>query len=143
MPTKPKSHAQRRGRPPNADKHSSQRYEKEVRQADPSLLMAKKMRSTAQWQKVREIRLNRTPLCIDIYGIHARDKRPVPAVEVDHIVPITRAPSRAYDVNNTQALCRLCHARKTGQERSERYQMKQNEAPKEAKAEPGDEVGAV
>lgn len=133
MPTKPLSHAKRRGRPPNANRHSQERYEKDVRRQDPALLRAKKMRSSMQWQKVREIRLNRNPVCQDPFGIHARERRPVAATEVDHIVSIFDAPSRAYDLSNTQSLCKSCHARKTGQERSERYQEKQGQA--EAKTE--------
>lgn len=123
MPTKPISHAKRRGRPPtNVNKHTQQRYEKEVRSQDPALLLAKETRSSVQWQKVREMRLRRNPICQDPFGIHARDGRPVTAVEVDHIVPITVAPSRRYDLSNTQSLCRACHSRKTGQERSEKRQ---------------------
>ena len=129
MPTKPLSHAKRRGRPPkNARKQSDERYESEVRMTTPELKEAKRLRSSKGWQTIREIRLSRTPLCADPYGIHARDHHPTPAVEVDHILTYEKAPSRFLDIDNTQALCRSCHARKTGRERSERRQAEKTEA---------------
>ena len=34
-------------------------------------------------------------------------------LEVDHIRPVRDAPDQAYDLNNLQTLCRVCHSRKT------------------------------
>ena len=34
-------------------------------------------------------------------------------LEVDHVVPLAKAPERAYDVENLQVLCKTCHGRKT------------------------------
>ena len=45
------------------------------------------------------------------------DRRFVPAVHVDHIVPVAVAPERAFDDTNFQGLCLSCHSSKTLRER--------------------------
>ena len=40
----------------------------------------------------------------------------VGAVEIDHVVPIARAPERFWDENNVQPICRACHEAKTAAE---------------------------
>lgn len=37
----------------------------------------------------------------------------VDRLEVDHIIPVRRAPERAFDLTNLQTLCTACHSRKT------------------------------
>lgn len=40
-----------------------------------------------------------------------------PATEADHIIPRAVAPQRAHDIDNGQALCPSCHAKKTRSDR--------------------------
>ena len=147
MPNKPLSHEQRRrqNRLPQDRKEQDQRYERERRQTSPELSAAQKFRSSARWQRLRELCLNRSPLCQDPYGVHARDNRPEAATDVDHIVAITVAPGRAGDLSNLQSLCRSCHARKSGQERSGKLPEVNAEEPEspdapEAEEESSEEI---
>jgi 5-methylcytosine-specific restriction enzyme A len=63
---------------------------------------------TIRWQKFRRWYLSIHPLC----EICERDGRTTPAVLVDHIHEL-KDGGQQYDSANVQALCRLCHARKT------------------------------
>ena len=89
-----------------------------TRAQDPDLLKAKKIRSSRRWRAVREYVLRRQPLCADPFGRHAKDRRIVPATEVDHILGLRTHPHLAFTTTNLQALCTRCHARKSGQERA-------------------------
>ena len=107
MPTKPLSHAQRQGRTA-----SDRSYDRTVRASDPRLAEAKRVRSSARWQKVRKMVLQDAPLCADIYGTHAAQGRIEIATQVDHIVGLTQG-GEAFAVENLQSLCTRCHGRKT------------------------------
>ena len=62
------------------------------------------------WQQVRKIALARDKhLCQECL----RNGRIIPALHVDHIVPIKSAPDLRLDVSNHQSLCEPCHAAKT------------------------------
>ena len=56
--------------------------------------------------------LNRNPLCAEC----ERQGFTVAAQEMDHIVPVRRAPHRIFDPDNLQGLCRTCHETKTALE---------------------------
>ena len=60
----------------------------------------------ARWQRVRRMHLASEPLCRTC-GL--------PAVLVDHIVPIRDAGARLDD-DNLQSLCRRCHDAKTAED---------------------------
>lgn len=77
--------------------------------------LASDPRSTARWRRCREIVLSRQPFCIDPFRIHSQ---PVAATEVDHIVAVAVDSSQWFRLENLQGLCRLCHARKSGEERA-------------------------
>lgn len=64
----------------------------------------------ANWRRLRSMFLRRHPLCADPFKEHKTS--PVPATDVDHIVPRSRGGSDAF--SNLQALCHSCHSRKTG-----------------------------
>lgn len=76
---------------------------------------------TRRWQRVRLLFLEHHPCCGDRPGA----RRPVmsacwaagvstPATEVDHVVPHRGDVGLFWDqLNNWQALCHHCHARKT------------------------------
>ena len=66
---------------------------------------------TRRWQRVREIALSKSPLCV-----HCRDVgRVTPARVVDHITPVRRGGS-FWSLENLQTLCDACHNHKSGRE---------------------------
>lgn len=67
-----------------------------------------------RWQKVRARYLRRHPLCVKCMA----EGRYVQATVVDHITPHRGDPVLLWDENNYQALCKVCHDRKTGNEDS-------------------------
>lgn len=64
----------------------------------------------APWRTMRQAVLNETPMCAECL----RCGRPVPATQVDHIIP--KARGGTDDHANLQALCSRCHAVKTARE---------------------------
>ena len=65
----------------------------------------------ARWRQLRAMFLARHPLCADPFGVHQRDQVTVVATDVDHILPRRAGGADSYD--NLQALCHVCHSRKT------------------------------
>lgn len=79
-----------------------------------------------RWRKARDTFLARHPLC----AACSTDERPVPARDVDHIVPhrlsealdsgdherIALAQSLFWNSGNWQGLCQRCHSKKTARE---------------------------
>ena len=63
-----------------------------------------------QWRKRRKSYLARHPLCVlcDACGYVEQ------ATQVDHVVPLARGGADTDD--NLQALCAMCHSRKTARE---------------------------
>jgi 5-methylcytosine-specific restriction endonuclease McrA len=117
MPTRPLSHEQRlrQQQPVRRDYRS----EDARRLADPALALAKKIRSSGRWQKVRALKLRQQPLCEDQYGVYHRSGRVELAVEVDHIQALRDRPDLAYTLTNLRSQCRACHARKSAGERQQ------------------------
>ena len=68
----------------------------------------------ATWRRLRKMVLARSPLCVDPYGIHAREHQVVAAVDIDHIVALKKGGTNAME--NLRALCHACHSRKTARE---------------------------
>jgi 5-methylcytosine-specific restriction protein A len=87
------------------------------RKSDPTFARAAHIRSSVRWQRLRPMFLRRHALCNDPYGVHAKEKRVVPALEVDHIIGIAFRPDLAFTETNLQALCKQCHGRKSAHER--------------------------
>ncbi len=67
-----------------------------------------------KWRKIRLMYLRRHPLCEDPFGIHAEHGETVAATEVDHQTPLREGGT--HRVDNLQALCKICHSRKTAVE---------------------------
>lgn len=61
-----------------------------------------------RWQKIRRMVLLREPFCRSCM----KRGRLVPAVQVDHIVPLEDGGA-TYDESNLQPLCRSCHSAKS------------------------------
>ena len=68
--------------------------------------------ATRRWKYLRLQVLSQQPLCAccELYG------RVEPAIDVDHIWPISHSPSLSTSISNMQALCHSCHSRKTSME---------------------------
>ncbi len=64
---------------------------------------------TAHWKELRSEALQAQPLC----EVCLAESRVNEAQEVDHIVPISTAPDRAYELSNLWPLCKSHHAKKT------------------------------
>jgi len=109
MASLPPTHGQLlRGPKPARDPAADRRYDA-TRAGD----VARKVRSSARWDKVRKLQLVREPLCAD----HLARGRAVAATQVDHVVPIRKDPRLAFDRTNMRSLCTQCHARKSREER--------------------------
>lgn len=66
------------------------------------------------WRKTREGYLAKHPHCADIFHIHGDN--PVPATQLDHVVPHKGDKVVFWSRNNWQGLCTSCHSRKTAAE---------------------------
>jgi 5-methylcytosine-specific restriction endonuclease McrA len=93
MPTKPPMHRTHR---------SPLRHWLQPREpaAETPYRVACRIRSSAQWQAVREMALNAGPLCRMCNR---------PATEVHHIQQVSRRPDLAYDLDNLAPLCTEHH----------------------------------
>jgi len=65
--------------------------------------------NSAPWSKFRAWYLALHPLCAEC----ERRGFWIPAVHVDHIEPLAKAPERPLDETNVQGLCKSCHSAKT------------------------------
>lgn len=65
-----------------------------------------------RWRKLRLMVLREEPLCRDPFGAH--EGQPVPATDVDHIMPRERGGTDARE--NLRPLCKRCHSEKTARE---------------------------
>jgi 5-methylcytosine-specific restriction protein A len=92
-------------------------YDATRRKDDPRLAMSARVRSSGQWQCVRELHRALHPLCCDPFGQHPW---PVPNEASHHIIPIHEAPQLAFDLANLAPLCTACHNRIERMERSGR-----------------------
>ena len=100
-----------------ADKGMVQsRYDQTTRRNDPALAMAKKIRDSANWQKVRALHRQLQPLCCDPLRLHPGI--PQPNQNSHHIIPLGEAPDLAYDLGNLGPTCTRCHQALEARERA-------------------------
>jgi 5-methylcytosine-specific restriction protein A len=92
------------------DKHS--RYNAS-RANDPEAVKRKRIYNSGLWKHTRRRKLAHDALC----EMCLEDNLIVPAVEVDHIVPLADGGA-PYDMANLCSLCTPCHSRKTADERT-------------------------
>ena len=90
-------------------------YDQTKRKDDPRLAEAARIRSGAQWQKVRTIHRNEEPICCDPLELHPGQPRF--SEHSHHIVPLIEDPAKAYDLDNLASLCSACHAEVERRER--------------------------
>lgn len=92
-------------------KSADKEYDNTRRKFDPRLAEAKRIRSSSNWQKVRENKLSAEPLCYDPFGEHKQFNICVPAETVHHKYGLDFYPELAYVESNLCSLCNHCHAR--------------------------------
>ena len=109
MPWSSPSHSQRQ-RARQGRTQSDREYE-EKRRRDPALALARKLRSSNRWRKLRAIKLANDPLCVDCHD------RTEAATQVHHVVPIVQRPDLAFVSGNLRSLCTTCHAKREAKER--------------------------
>jgi 5-methylcytosine-specific restriction enzyme A len=68
------------------------------------------------WKKLRASKLSQNPLCEECL----KRELFVPAVHVDHVLPLATHPERGMDATNLQSLCHSCHSGKTREEQTGR-----------------------
>jgi 5-methylcytosine-specific restriction protein A len=101
MPTRPKQHRGVRRRSPEQYERHRQRTSSAGRGYD------------RRWRETRNAYLREHPFCEQCQA----DGRCRVAIEVDHVVPMSRGGDR-LDWENLQALCRPCHRQKTARDRA-------------------------
>lgn len=74
---------------------------------------ARKMYDTAQWKRLRRIKLSEYPLCAGCLC----EGRVTPSIEIDHVFPWRQLGKQAFYTNRFQCLCHEHHSMKTQQER--------------------------
>jgi 5-methylcytosine-specific restriction protein A len=67
------------------------------------------------WRRLRKIALARDHY-ICVLCLRNENNRPKPARDVDHIIPVAKAPHLRLVLENLQSLCRSCHSKKTATE---------------------------
>lgn len=107
MPWRPASFNQKYGSRRQADRA----YDQGRRQSDASLANARRIRSSAGWQRFRDWYKARHPLCSDPFGRHEADGVAVGAVDVHHVIPLAKSPDLAFVESNVASLCVACHNR--------------------------------
>jgi 5-methylcytosine-specific restriction protein A len=86
-------------------------YDRHVRQRDPALAEAARIRSSPRWQRVRKQVLADQPMCQDPHGEHQRAGVTRTATQIHHIQGLTTRPDLAFERDNLMAVCNACHAR--------------------------------
>ena len=79
------------------------------------MIAGKRLRAERVSRKYRKWRrriLNEEPLCRTC----ARNGFTVAAAEIDHIVPVAKAPDQFWNTDAVQPTCRACHEAKTNAE---------------------------
>jgi 5-methylcytosine-specific restriction endonuclease McrA len=97
-----------------APKHTSQIYDRH-RANTPGLREAGIFRSSNRWKLLRLAFISRHPVCANPHGYHV-EFSPA-AAEVHHVASLQARPDLAFDPSNLMALCRVCHAKFSQEER--------------------------
>lgn len=79
------------------------------RKAEEKSIGHQQVYHTEDWKKLRKEALQIQPLC----EVCLAEGRVQEAQEVDHMVPISVAPEKAFEIDNLWPLCKSHHARKT------------------------------
>ena len=93
--------------PGRCAQHSSRQFQSERSIASRDFL------NSAVWQRLRRLKLQQQPEC---EHCSQSKPQPVPATDVDHILPRHSHPELALVLSNLQSLCHSCHSKKTARE---------------------------
>jgi hypothetical protein len=85
-------------------------YDRHVRQRDPALALAARIRNSVRWRNVRAQKLAEFPMCEDPLGHHGRQGTTRTAEQVHHIEGLIDRPDLAYTQTNLMSVCMACHA---------------------------------
>ena len=122
MPMKPPVH----GCKPKPRAQSYRDYDNGKRKSDPSLALAKKIRSSSHWQKMQRRVLRKYPLCCDpfkdhankeAYGINEHGEKVLikgetaPSEQGHHVIGLREMPELAFVMSNCRGICMPCHDR--------------------------------
>lgn len=102
---------------PQHRKALDESYDRLRRSKDDKLSLAARIRSSPRWKRVRAIKLSESPMCADLFMVHAKRKQTVTASQVHHVVSLQAAPHLAYELSNLMSVCPRCHARLSQDER--------------------------
>ena len=73
--------------------------------------------NTRRWRdRMSPYTLRRDPVCLLAKICVEQHGAPLPSKHADHIISVKERPDLAFDENNLQGLCELCHSWKTAQE---------------------------
>lgn len=110
MPSKPKKPCSY-PRCPNltTERYCDQHKRETAKRYDKERGTAAQRGYDARWRKARAVFLRRNPLCVECQ----KEGKLVQATVVDHRIPHKGNYEKFWDENNWQALCKLCHDRKT------------------------------
>lgn len=86
-------------------------YDNGRRKFDPSLALAKKIRSSARWQRMQRRVLRHYPLCCDPFKEHANKGEIVPSLQAHHVIGLREMPELAFVMSNCRGICLTCHDR--------------------------------
>ncbi len=89
----------------------------------------KSLYNTTHWQKTRERKLRKNPLC----EICLKRGKLVKASEIDHITPWREIESFFCKFSDLQSLCKSCHSRKTALEKARKAKQLLQKEPDLAK----------
>ena len=89
---------------------------------DPALKFRRKIYNSKRWKLTRNFVLDSNPFCVSCESKYSKVVR---AVDVDHIINLTDIflsgnHEKAFDTDNLQGLCKLCHGLKTAEDKAKR-----------------------
>ena len=113
MPNRPARPCRRPGCPELVDSGFCAAHQEDHKQYDRFRGTAASRGYDSDWTRIRLLALKRDNfLCLHCLAT----KRVTPAIDVDHIEPISKRPELRLVLANLQSLCRACHVVKTKRE---------------------------
>ena len=97
-----------------ATRAKSDRLYRKIRNADPKLAAAERIRNGMPWRRFAKVFKANHPLCCNPFGLHTL----VGVKDVHHVQSLIDRPELAYDEENCRSLCRSCHNRVEAMERN-------------------------
>ncbi|MEE5994204.1 MAG: HNH endonuclease signature motif containing protein [Oscillospiraceae bacterium] len=101
-------------RHPNCPNLTDGQYCEQHKHLYPDRPSASKRGYGSKWQRISKAYLRKHPLCVKCLS----EGRFTPAEVVDHVIPHRGDSLLMWDESNFQALCKIHHDRKTGNEDS-------------------------